>query len=79
MIVRVGVRVRARGPGVRGPVGPGGGLGGQRGCEPDARGPEAWGRAGWAGSRGPRGRAQGNGLELNIFSLVSTPVRGVTW
>ena len=67
MIVRVEVRVRARGPGVRGPVGPGGGLGGQGGCGPDARGPEAWGRAGWAGLRGPRERAQGNGLELHIF------------
>ena len=79
MLVRVIVRVRARGPGSGGPGSGGPWAEGEGSGARDARGPDAWGRR-VGQAEGPRGCvAQGNGLKLNIFPLVSTPVRGVTW
>ena len=72
-LIRTGAPVSRRAnqsqTGARGSGGPGGGLGGRM---PGDRMPGA-GRAGRAG--GPRGCAR----QVNVFPLVSTPVRGVTW
>ena len=73
MHLLVGGLIRAK-PGLGGPGGQGEGSGAGElgGRMPGDRMPGA-GRAGRAG--GPRGCAR----QVNVFPLVSTPMRGVTW